>query len=421
MVYLSGQVGHSGAKGCRRYCNVPTCLKPGGSHYYPVLLQPDGLDDGKPDINLNPGGADPYFSQNEFNHNLTRLLQTSTTADYETVRRETGLVKPSIFIGMHHDPLSAPGSFPVDSMHLLSLNITDLLLSLWRGKMKCDPDDDQRNWDWAVLKGKIWKTHGKQVAMLRTHLPTSYERPPRDPSEKLNSGYKASEFNTYFYGYLPGLLRGVLPERYLHNFYKLVRGVRIILQRTSTFEELKEAHFLFIDFLQEFEELYVQRKIARMHFVRQCMHVLWHLVPETFQFGPPRNYAQWTIERTIGNLGQEIRLHSNPYANLSKRAVLRATFGALFIKFPELENSPLTLPRGAISLDDSYYLLHKRDKKPYFPEDAELTALTEVGILHHGIIRSARLLLPNGQRARSAWKEDLIKDPRISRMVKVRY
>lgn len=227
-------------------------------------------------------------------------------------------------MGLHFPIFGAPGSFPLDTMHLLSLNIPDLLLSLWQGKMKCEVEDDKDTWDWMVLRpGTDWKEHGAKVASHRKYLPSSYERPPRNPSEKLNSGYKATEFNTYVYGFLPVLLRSSpLPNKYLLNFYRLIQGVRIILQRTVTILDAQEAHSLFIAFLNEFEDIYVQRKPARMHFVRQCMHVLWHLVPETFWFGPPCMFAQWTIECTVGNLGQEIRLHSNAYANLAERGVL---------------------------------------------------------------------------------------------------
>lgn len=86
MVYLSGLVGHSGAKGCRKYCDVPTRLKPNGSHYYPVLKLPHGLDAANstfPDIDL--GQCDPYFSQKSYTDNLVHILKTFSNADYETV------------------------------------------------------------------------------------------------------------------------------------------------------------------------------------------------------------------------------------------------------------------------------------------------------------------------------------------------
>ncbi|KAJ3575685.1 hypothetical protein NP233_g938 [Leucocoprinus birnbaumii] len=420
MALISGQVGHSGAKGCRRYCEVPTRLKPGGNHYYPVLLLPEGdIALLLPDIDLSKHS--PYFSQEKYDTNLLTLLRTQTNAQYEDARRETGISKPSIFSGLALQAFGVPGGFPVDIMHLISLNITDLFMALWRGTIKCDAEDNKLSWDWVVLTGRTWKEHGERVAKLRNHLPSTYDRPPRNPAEKLNSGYKATEFNTYFYGYLPALLRGVLPTPYLQNFYKLVRGVRIVLQRRVTRADLMVAHNLFISFLVEFEELYVCRKPYRMHFVRQCMHVLWHLVPETFRYGPPCNFAQWTIERMIGILGSETRLHSNPYANLAKRGILLAMINALLIQYPEL-NITSHSPRGSISLSNNYTLLRPSDRSLYMPGQRECQALEEYFQFQVDVPRFLRygcLKLPNGQTTRSAWREDMRKSPRPNRYVKL--
>ena len=45
--------------------------------------------------------------------------------------------------------------------------------------------------------------------------------------------------------------------------------------------------------------------------------MLIHLVPETVRVGLLSLLTQWPLERTIGNLGEEIKQPSNPYANLS--------------------------------------------------------------------------------------------------------
>jgi hypothetical protein len=62
----------------------------------------------------------------------------------------------------------------------------------------------------------------------------------------------------------------------------------------------------------------------RIHFVRQSVHTMTHLAPETIRVGPAALYSQWTMERTIGNLGQEIKSDSQPYANLSERGLRRS-------------------------------------------------------------------------------------------------
>jgi len=42
------------------------------------------------------------------------------------------------------------------------------------------------------------------------------------------------------------------------------------------------------------------------------------------------------MERTIGNLGEEIRLHSDPYANLTQRIIERSRVNAVKNMAPDL-------------------------------------------------------------------------------------
>ncbi|TEB20502.1 hypothetical protein FA13DRAFT_1644510 [Coprinellus micaceus] len=314
-------------------------------------------------------------------------------------------------------------------MHLTALNITDLIMGLFRGTLEVGPGDDIDTWDWAVLTGDTWKEHGAIVASFKRHLSSSIDRPPRDPSKKINSGYKAVEFLNYVYGMLPALLYGVLPEPYYGNFCKLVYGVRIICQRVITADELREAHRAFTEFVVDFEEIYVQRDASRIHFVRQCIHNLIHLCPETIRVGPLSLLAQWLMERTIGNLGEEIKQPSNPYKNLSERGLQRAQTNAA-ISMLNLDPPPAP-PKGSVELGDGYFLLNPTARSPMKMTDAEKKAFLlyargkEPGYLvgDKGIrvIRKGRIRLPTQQIGRTAWKEHQKSSDaplRISRMVK---
>jgi hypothetical protein len=56
MAELSGSVGHHGKKGCRLLCELYGRNKPGGPHYYPVLLRPldsDANGSNHPDFDIN--------------------------------------------------------------------------------------------------------------------------------------------------------------------------------------------------------------------------------------------------------------------------------------------------------------------------------------------------------------------------------
>ncbi len=63
------------------------------------------------------------------------------------------------------------------------------------------------------------------------------------------------------------------------------------------------------------------------------------------------------MERTIGNLGEEIQLHSDPYGNVTWRAIERAQEIATKAMFPLLMLIKDPVPTGALDLGHSYFLL----------------------------------------------------------------
>ncbi|KAG1881019.1 uncharacterized protein F5891DRAFT_973508 [Suillus fuscotomentosus] len=129
------------------------------------------------------------------------------------------------------------------------------------------------------------------------------------------------------------------------------------------------------------------------------------------------------MERTIGNIGQQIRQLSNPYANLSQEGLRRCQVNTLLSVLPELDEPPKGFPQGSVNLGEKYALLRKRDL--YFhlpdPEHTKVIARFLGGCALHRIKKWARLLLPNGQIARSAWRETIktLEKIRISRNVKI--
>lgn len=136
------------------------------------------------------------------------------------------------------------------------------------------------------------------------------------------------------------------------------------------------------------------------------------------------------MERTIGNLGEEIRQPSNPYANLSQRGLLRCQVNALMAMIPDLGPPAPSLPRGAFDLGQGYILLRAQDRYSRLMRPQEASALlrylgnaaaeNDSGWCPK-VVRWARLRLPNGQVARSRWKESLkpLGKLRTSRNVKV--
>jgi hypothetical protein len=431
MASINGLVGHQGRNGCRLYCPLKGRRKPGGSQYYPALLKPINYEvDGCSHADIDPFTIGSRTFEN-YETNLKYLIESPNDTQYKKRRLETGIVKPGIFLGLpNRHILTIPRCFGYDIMHLVSLNIPDLLISLWRGTIDCDKDDDRCTWSWAVLRGNIWTTHGQAVASITPYLPGSFDRPPRNPAEKINSGYKAWEFLMYIFGLGPGLFYNILPRPFWRNFCKLVFGVRILHQYEICADSLRDAYATILDFVVEFELIYCERRASRIHFVRPCIHTIIHAAPEVARAGPGMIASQWTMERVIGDLGSEIRQPSNPFANLSQRAVRRCQVNALKAMIPDLEEPTNVLPRGAQDLGGGYVLLKARQKNATRMREHEAVALRAYCLEQDHdlsdscdlrVLRWARLRVPTGQVARSLWKESLkaINQVRMARNVKV--
>ncbi len=120
-------------------------------------------------------------------------------------------------------------------------------------------------------------------------------------------------------------------------------------------------HLAFVQFVTEFERIYYCHMPERMHFCRLCVHLLLHIGPETSRIGPHALFTQWTMERTIGNLGEEVKQPSNPFMNLSQRGLIRSQLNALTAMIPSLDMSEKNLPRGSTDIGNGYALLRARD------------------------------------------------------------
>ncbi|KAI0370817.1 hypothetical protein BV20DRAFT_943688 [Pilatotrama ljubarskyi] len=433
---VTGLVSHHGKLGCRHWCGRPGRRKPGGSHYYSVCLKPENyIEHGCEDNDYDPSDIGDSWPE-LYNEKLAYVSAATSLANYEARRLATGISKPSLFSGLSAaHTLPIPRLFPGDIMHLFGLNIPDLFYRLWHGTFDCDTKngDTRTLWDWICLTGEAWSKHGEMVVAAKPFLPESFHRPPRNPAEKISSGYKCWEYLNWFYGLAPAFLHGKLPGKYWQHYCKLVAGVRVVFQRESTAAQRIRAHVLLTDFAYDYEVLYVQRKISRMHFVPQCMHAITHSPTETCRIGSLICTSQFAMERIIGDLGAEIRQPSNPFANLSQRALRRAHVNALKTMLPDLE--PTAASRvPLVELGDKFTLLHPREPGGRPVADAEDIIIFRYIEAHSGTVearetwvrrmqgcvqRWARVQLPNGQICRSAWKEVANQMARTSRNIKV--
>lgn len=197
LMELDGQVGHHGTQGCRMSCKMKSRHKPHCGHYSAAHLRPNNVhpeDTGcnHDDYDFDATPQNPRIDVYQIN--ITKVVPSKNQTDYELNWKLTRLSKPSIILGF--DPtksLPLPRCFTVDLMHLLSLNLGELLIPLWRDDFKCEYPDNKATWDWVVLTGKAWLNHGKGIAAATKYFPSSFHQPPRNLAEKISSGFKSTE------------------------------------------------------------------------------------------------------------------------------------------------------------------------------------------------------------------------------------
>ncbi len=436
MAHCSGTVPHHGALGCRTFCGMPGRHKEGGSHYYPVLHLPHNYSvqgSNHPDISLS---SIPDSSPDRYDTLLKLLVASENEAQYQRLRKATGIVKPSMFSGFSR-AIPVPLGFPLDWMHLSGPNLFELLTGLWRGTLKGSRADLKAQ-EFAVLQdSEVFVKHGIEVERAMAFLPGFFDRAPRNIAEKINSGYKSIEQHTYIFCYTPHMMRNRLPHPHWLHLCKLVKAGRIINSYRIPRAALEHARDLVELATPEYEDLYVKRNADFLHLVRPVVHLYWHCPDQIVWHGSLVCRSQYTMERTIGDLGSRIKQPSNPYANLSQIAARRWQENGMKALMPQFDRSrPLDYkPRGCVNLGDKFVLMWALEQKSQGCTPAEASAFYDYFLATHPDLvagqfrgtftykfrRWARLRLPSYQIARCAWKEQEkpLKHLRMARCVKV--
>ncbi|KAI6008097.1 hypothetical protein F5J12DRAFT_782341 [Pisolithus orientalis] len=134
-------------------------------------------------------------------------------------------------------------------------------------------------------------------------------------------------------------------------------------QYSITPAQLKLARNYLAEWEYEFEQIHYQHHIDRIHFIYPCIHLSNHLASEAVCVGLPICSSQWTMEHTIGNLGQEIQQPSDPFSNLAQQGIHRCQINALMAMLPNLDpTSEDANPCASEDLGNGYLLLPKHDK-----------------------------------------------------------
>lgn len=187
------------------------------------------------------------------------------------------------------------------------------------------------------------------------------------------------------------------------------------MQQCITGAQVQEAHRYLVQFVEEFEHLYYQRQMDRLHFTQSLLHTILHVAPEISRIGNGVNTSQYTMERMVGELGKSIRQPSNPFANLCQIALQHSQLNALKNICPGLDDDDgLCLPHYSVIVDSDYVFLQPRNHNPQTFSGPILVAIQDNPLCNsEKYKRWGRLRLPNRQISRSLFSESWKKSENI--------
>lgn len=125
----------------------------------------------------------------------------------------------------------------------------------------------------------------------------------------------------------------------------------------------------------QFEDIYIEGREYCLHFTCQSGHMPLHLPYEVERIGPGIIYLQWPIEHTIGNIEEEMKQHSNAFANMQQYGIQRCQVNTLKAMVLDLDLSSGSCPKCGIGLESRYLLLGPLDSTWHHIHPHELEAL----------------------------------------------
>ncbi|KAJ3513341.1 hypothetical protein NMY22_g15065 [Coprinellus aureogranulatus] len=354
---INGLVGHTGFLGDRfsLVLAARNCL-PGQKAkalYYPISPpENDKYNPGRPPhidlLNL------PIRSQKHYYETINKLTVAGLSARAQArITTQTGISRLPLCAAS--EAFIHPTFFPLDPFHLFYENIMTFIWDIWTGIHVKDPNDPVR------IPDSKMKQMGEWIRQAIATLPPSFCGPVRNPYEKRNSQYKIYEWMAILHWYLiPMAIELSIDIRIIQNFAKLVRIVEFAMTPVPRSEaELANLEKLVKEFLEEFEEVYVQGKPENISRMRLCVFQLIHVARHARWNGSVRVGSQATAERVIGELGRKIMSQKSPYANLAN--IIHETE---LVKIMCLYDPELAPP----SLEPAENSPHRKQDRPYSQE-----------------------------------------------------
>jgi hypothetical protein len=365
---LSGMAGHTALHGCR-FSDVlaaKSSVNSGSkSLYYP--MNPPENDKYNP---TRPAAYDlnnlPMRTEQQYWATISALENAPTKAARAAVVKKSGISRMPLCAASK--AFLHPSFFPLDPFHLFYENCMAFIWDLWTVHTKeTDPVH--------ISSGKI-QEFGKHVASAMSTLSPRFCGPVRDPHLKRQSQYKAYEWMALLHWYIiPIGIELEFPPVLLRNFAKFSAIVDFAMKiKPRTYHDIARLHNMIRTFLLEFEEIYVGKNPENISRCRLCIFQLIHVPQHIEWYGSVRIGSQSTVERAIGEMGQQIRSKKAPFSHLGNLIFERELLKVLLLYYPELDlREPET--EGKLLLPLSQKKIRKTERKNHTALANHISAL----------------------------------------------
>lgn len=328
---LNGMAGHTAIFG-DRFSTVQGAkssrIKGAKSQYYPVAppdnqrynpLRPEKYDLSKI----------PMRSQDEYWKIIERLDKARTKKERSEITKSTGVSRLPLCAAsvafMH------PTFFPIDPFHLFYENCMAFIWDTWTTLSK--------HGDPVHLTPEKAQELGRLVALAMPTLPPAFCGPIRDPYLKRQSQYKIYEWMALLHWYIiPISIELSFHPAVLKNFSRFVYAIEFSMTiQPRSDSDIQHLHDVIAMFLEEYEQLYIGSDPEKILRARLCLFQLIH-VPHHIQWnGSIRLGSQATVERSIGEMGHQIRSKKAPFANLTNIIYERELIKILSLYYPTIK------------------------------------------------------------------------------------
>lgn len=401
---VNGMSGHSAVRG-DRFTSVEAARssvqKGSKSQYYPFDPPENATQQYNPNRPVYRPEELPMRKQEDYWATLELLSNAKTAKERAAISRATGVAKiptAAALSGFIH-----PSFFPLDPFHLFYENGMPWLWDLMT--THSTPAE-------AVhIKPERVQTFGELVAKANRTLPPAFCGNVRDPFLKRQSQYKAYEWMALLHWYfLPIGLELEFNPNVLHVFSLFA----YIVDYAMTIKPRSEADLVQLrkkisTFLTQFEQLFVGDDPEKIQRCRLCIFQLIHVPIHIKWYGSIRLGSQATCERTIGEMGHQIKSKKDPFANLTNIIVERESTRLVQLYHPQLVENRSMGQRQCLLLVQSLPF-KTSGASAHVPEiRSHLNAIKTLYLLGslnpQAIERFGKAVLSNGQTLRSFQSE----------------